>query len=391
MLSRLTTELWSADDVQPTEESPYGYERHVVVPGPDQTLTVLPADDKAAAAATMLRWTDATSPREAAIRMAGWIGLRTGLAAPLLRTRVAIRTAPSSDGGASLHSYLSDALDVPTVSLCCEFGSPRPNQKPIVRVTDRDGRTLAFAKVGWNPLTTGLIDNEAQFLVGASAAALRTVRVPAVLHDGRWRNRRIVLLAPVMGNFKLRRPPSPGVETLDEIANLTPNYRLPVASSEYWRDAESRMAALRAPASAREAMQDIEKRWGATQLRWGQWHGDWTPWNMRTHRAELIVWDWERTAGGVPVGFDPLHYEFHTRLASGRLSPIDAFLQSVAAAAGTVRSLGVTPDALHAVGALYALEMHLRFATADIHLEQVPPPRWLEGLLPAAVGHLINT
>jgi hypothetical protein len=43
-------------------------------------------------------------------------------------------------------------------------------------------------------------------------------------------------------------------------------------------------------------------------LTYGAWHGDWTPWNMAWRRDVLHVWDWERFAPAVPVGFDALHY-----------------------------------------------------------------------------------
>ena len=52
----------------------------------------------------------------------------------------------------------------------------------------------------------------------------------------------------------------------------------------------------------------LESRPARRRLAFGAWHGDWTPWNMASTAGGLLVWDWERFATGVPVGFDALHY-----------------------------------------------------------------------------------
>ena len=42
----------------------------------------------------------------------------------------------------------------------------------------------------------------------------------------------------------------------------------------------------------------------------GSWHGDWMPWNLLRSGTDLWVWDWERSASGVPVGLDAAHFRF---------------------------------------------------------------------------------
>jgi hypothetical protein len=60
----------------------------------------------------------------------------------------------------------------------------------------------------------------------------------------------------------------------------------------------------------------LATRSGQHGLRYGAWHGDWAPWNMANLADTLLVWDWERFATGVPVGFDAVHYELQRRIQS---------------------------------------------------------------------------
>ena len=59
-----------------------------------------------------------------------------------------------------------------------------------------------------------------------------------------------------------------------------------------------------------------------TPLVFGTWHGDWGPWNCARTPGRLLVWDWERSADSVLLGFDLLHFGYQTALgprpAAGR-------------------------------------------------------------------------
>ena len=55
-------------------------------------------------------------------------------------------------------------------------GPPRATRKPVLQVTDRGGRVLAFVKVGHDPLTAGLVAAEGQALARVAGLDLRRVR-----------------------------------------------------------------------------------------------------------------------------------------------------------------------------------------------------------------------
>ena len=53
-----------------------------------------------------------------------------------------------------------------------------------------------------------------------------------------------------------------------------------------------------------------------TPMTWGSWHGDWRRTNMAVGASGCSVWDWERFATGVPVGYDALHLFLMSRSSS---------------------------------------------------------------------------
>jgi len=82
------------------------------------------------------------------------------------------------------------------------------------------------------------------------------------------------------------------------------------------------------------------RRAGDIVFRYGSWHGDWAPWNMANLAESLLVWDWERFATGVPMGFDAVHHELQKRIQSTG-DARDAVEQTVRKAAELLAPFGV--------------------------------------------------
>ncbi len=351
---RLTTELFSTDDVR--TEPAHGYEPHAVIGGgaDGAPLVLMPVHNHRAGAATLLRWTDATTRREAARRFAGWAGIRSGVA---LRARPRIFVRTISTDRQTFHEHLAKVLDLPRVSLTASFGPPRPNQKPVVRIFGESGETQAFAKVGWNALTRALVDGEAEFL-RTGTASLRTIAAPSIVSNDPWNGRSIAVMPALAGNPPVGRPPKPAKAMLEEVAGLSDRYWATIGESPY-------RAALKGTeqGAARQALELIDTRWSDLAVPFGHWHGDWTPWNMRHVGNRLIVWDWERNAPHVPLAFDSIHYEFQSRaVAEGHR--FEVLLAAVQAAAEPMRSLGVLDATLPAMTTLYLIELDKRFSPA---------------------------
>ena len=50
------------------------------------------------------------------------------------------------------------------------------------------------------------------------------------------------------------------------------------------------------------------------RVRYGAYHGDFTPWNMFVERGELFVFDWEYAGWGYPKGLDRYHFWMQTAI-----------------------------------------------------------------------------
>jgi hypothetical protein len=108
---------------------------------------------------------------------------------------------------------------------------------------------------------------------------------------------------------------------------------------------------------------------------------------MACTRAGLLVWDWERFATGVPVGFDALHYWLQAAVVSSRCDPAAAAADCVARAPALLRPFGIDPDAARLTALLYLCELSTRYLVdrqAQAGARLGAPGRWLIPALAAA-------
>src|SRR5207253_3116256 len=112
---------------------------------------------------------------------------------------------------------------------------------------------------------------------------------------------------------------------------------------------------LAAPAAKRYAAALERLRSAHVTLAFGAWHGDWQPYNMARvpgRPAQIALWDWERFALGVPLGFDPLHYLLQALLHGRGVGPDIAARFLTEAEADAVRG-GAAPEHAAVVAAAY--------------------------------------
>ena len=291
--------------------------------------------------------------------------------------RVAVRVRGDGGGDQTLHEFLADALGVPRVELSCWFGSRRPNQKPIVRIhAVDDGRTIGFAKIGWDPLTSSLVTNEATFLEAHADVRPRTFTSRASCIEG-----------PGTTTRSVSRPRSSGRRSCESVPRRRPCWTRSLASTEsdtrslagspYLASLHGRLDGLRSDRwdPIHRALAIVEQRWGGDPLRFGRWHGDWAPWNMARRGRTLVVWDWERTAAEAPVGSRRAALPVPRRPPVGTVRAGPHPHGRARGGEPDVQRLGVDGRQRGALVCLYAVEMQLRFAS---ELEATAGPRWLE-------------
>ena len=103
-----------------------------------------------------------------------------------------------------------------------------------------------------------------------------------------------------------------------------------------------------------------------TPLAFASWHGDWGPWNLRATADRLLVWDWERSGDGVPLGFDLLHFGYQTAFQGLRQPPAEAAARSLRRAAPLLAELGQREEVGELLLTLYLLERVCRAAEAEV-------------------------
>ena len=215
----------------------------------------------------------------------------------------------------TLREHLSEILDV-NVRISVAVGPPRPNRKPVVRCYSSSGM-IAVAKLGPEAHTAKMVRNEGRWLDVMTAKPLDGVITPPLLHLGEYGPSALL----VMGVLDLES--DLGLDfaevPFEHAETITERYAEHVLLSEstWWhglavRMNDAKLDSVRAQISLTPADPLFD------QVKTGAWHGDWSPWNMGLARnGKLCIWDWERAALSVPIGFDllHLHYQYGDGLA----------------------------------------------------------------------------
>jgi hypothetical protein len=292
------------------------------------------------------------------------LALRTGVAQPLLRARIAV-PLPKDTANANrpvLLGYLRSALGCDDLELAIRVGEHRPNQKPLLTLLGRGGEVLGYAKVGWNKLTRDLVHSEADTLRSLAAAAPSAViATPRVLHLGSWDEAEILIVSPLSSRrWARRRDTRATFAAMREIAALDKRGSEALASSGYW--CRQRERTFSAGDQSLEALfSEIERRYGEFVISFGVCHGDWTPWNMGTCKALVSVWDWERSLRLAPDGIDAAHFDFQLALGRSR-KPLQALDQALGSGRLMLAHLAVEPWFERMLLTLDLFEMALRYA-----------------------------
>lgn len=282
-------------------------------------------------------------------------------AARLLPRKLTVSAAPGRSTE-SIQAHLGEILGRHVV-VGVHLGPPRANRKPIVQVVDEAGTTHAFTKVGFDDLTRELVQAEGRALSSLQSHAFSYLTVPRVVHIGQWQGKELLVLAPVGTRNTGAAQPNLLQLAMVELSTSDGCTRRELISSAYWQGLRSRIQALAGPQSRAllEAVATIEGTSAGLEVDLGAWHGDWTPWNMALRDDRAVLWDWERFASGVPVGFDALHFELQSTIRQGQLSPRDAVPHLGRRAGELLAPFGVRGPQTLAVTVTYLLEIGARY------------------------------
>jgi hypothetical protein len=341
-------------------------ERYLVVPSASRPRMLLP-NEPALAAAGLRSFNALRRPSVRAGRAASSALVRRGAASFVFRDRLTVR----GEAGTEIPSRaFARALGVDSVALAVNIRRPSPFRKPVAQLLSPLGRPVGFAKIGWNEVTRRGLGREAEALRALSDGRRRLV-APTLRHRGPWRNHELLITDPLPSDVRRFGPGPPPTDVTRDVAELHPPVAAPLTASDAWAAVRGRANAA-AEVAGRYGLSRVlpafldalERRHGGTELRFGFWHGDWSPWNLGYAGDRVVAWDWEYAGAGVPVGMDLPHFHFQVAFVGERRRPSEAFDRARVRSAAALGELGVSSDAMEATCAFHLAELTLRYVEA---------------------------
>jgi hypothetical protein len=335
-----------------------------IVPSSARPELLLPLASRSASIAALTAYNRLRTGSSRAARRALAIGIAIGAGPLVTRTRV---RASAAAPRLPLEPLLLSIFGRRDLEVALKVPRAAPNRKPVLQVFSRDGMPLGYVKVGWNEFTRSAVRNEAEALSRIAHVRPATYSAPRLLHAGSLGELEVVCTAPLP--LRARRPTSR--RSLDpalllELSTLSGGGESELCASPFWARLEEDLTAfgprLHAEVSAAidQALAGIVRDHGERTMRFGSWHGDWSPWNLAWAAGRLRAIDWEQWSSAVPVGFDSLHYRFSTAFGARRRPLREAIRAMDASASTELESIGVPQASVPAIRAMYLLTLFCR-------------------------------
>jgi hypothetical protein len=349
--------LWPGEGRATAGRSGPGRPTHLLVPSATDPRLMVPSARRAGAAAVLGYGGHGSAQAWLKARVLA-AAIAAGAGRVVMPGRLWI-----GDGEPGLDEHLASILGRP-VLLALHIGPPRANRKPVLQLLTPRGETLAFAKLGVNELTARLVDVEAAALAAVGAAAPAGIAVPEVLHHGSWHGVQVLVQSALPVRRSRPTPPAQRLAAMAAVARTGADAQGGIL--DYVRNLRERIAALPDPGAATDLGTAVDRVAAAGRpLTTGAWHGDWTPWNTAflADPGTVLIWDWERYATGVPVGFDAIHHHLQTGLAAARGRPLTpaVALATIAAAPELLAPFGAAAPAAADTAVLYLAEIASRY------------------------------
>ena len=330
---------------------PVAAARYAVLPDLDNARFLLPLASRPVTAASVLAYNALRPLRVRASRAA--IGLLARVGA-LGLTRAPVLSVHIPDGTELLWDHLAGLLGIPRLHAAIGIRPPDPHHKPTLQLFDGAGRPRGYAKIGWNEGTRAMVRAEAAALAARPPAAGDLPGTPRLLLHIRRHDREVAVIEPMPRTVRrIRRPDLPRTAVLLAVARRGGPASAPQPVSQF-------LAGRRSAPEIHPAIDALRARDGELLVEFGDWHGDWVPWNMARHGGELLVWDWENSGSGVPVGFDLAHQAFQTALSTHRRPAAQCAEAVDAALTAYGPALGLSVPAQWFVADAYLVELWLR-------------------------------
>jgi hypothetical protein len=372
-LDEVVARLWpGAQPRARAARSPAGATKLMVLPSAAKPRLLVTGAHPRAGASAVLRHGDASALSAR---------LQRRILALALRAHVGPQVFPAGfwldrAAGPTITDRLAEIVNEP-VAVTLALTPRRANRKPVLHLLDLRGRTLAFVKVGINPLTRALVRGERDALRQLANLPLKSMRLPEVIYTGEWHDLELLVLS-ALPTWE-GRPPSAGLvgEAMRELAAAgeqpsgppVANYAGILAQRAHEIEPRTPREDHAVLAQLRHVAELLAPHEVTSELALGPWHGDWTPWNCRQLGPQLLVWDWERYAANVPAGFDALHFALNQAVVGDHVPHRKAAQDCLVRAPEILAPWGMSREVAQTVAALYLIELGLRYIVDEQRTE----------------------
>jgi len=265
-------------------------------------------------------------------------------------------------GSPSIEDPLRAILGRDSLRLTVSLGPARATRKPVLQVTDDAGNVLGYAKIGHNDLTSRLVQGEAEALRRLETARLKHVRAPRVLALVEWQALWVLVLEPLdteVARVRGEEARQRLMAVVDDIAHVFGVTNLPWGESPLRRHLIEE--APRCGVLADRLLRLVDTLAPDVTVPTGAYHGDLNPGNVALTKDRCPVWDWERFAEDVPLGFDLLHHELHRDITVSGEDPLRAVERLLANAPDLLSCWGLEAPAADTVARAYLLHLAQRY------------------------------
>ncbi|GAA0980346.1 phosphotransferase [Nocardiopsis tropica] len=330
--------------------------QYLPVPSAHNPRVILPAYNRSAATRGITSFAQGHSLRERARTLLLTGAFATGMAPLLLRDRLYVGAGPG------IEHALTAALDR-DLSIAIHVGPPRANRKPVLLLLTPGGRTIGYAKVAVNDLTSRLVRAETRALRHLAGSPLRDVTVPRLLYEGEWNGHPLLVQEALPVGEQTDRPTRRQLlRCVTQITAVAGVRELRLSTSPYRHSLEERIVALGARPEA-APLRAALRRLPDVRVPFGAWHGDLTRWNIASTARRAFVWDWERLCLDAPAGFDALHYDLNECVQAGVHPGVHQWLDSGSRLLRDplMSGTGLRPHTVSTVMALYLIDLATRY------------------------------
>jgi hypothetical protein len=365
----------------PAGALPAGYRRadqFALLGAAPERIFVLSLGARRGTSSALTSYNSLRSGRTRFVRRVLGLGLRTGLAQPLLHDKIDIGVIHGATSAELADDLLGDHLqhffDRGPVVMAIGSGSG-PYRKPVLQVFAADGTPLGYIKVGWNDWTREAVRREATALQTCLKHQTR-LGVPPLLGLTSWRGLDLLVTGPLPRRIRGLGIESelPDTRVLREISDLAPGLTSELAASLWWLSVCSRIQDVGDPvvrSALEQAAERIEGAHGHVPLTFGAWHGDLVPWNLGWCGTRLYAWDWESSTPDVPLGFDAVHFYYSVAFIARQRPLADAAAFAAGRGDAALDALGVPGRARQLVATLHLIELALRHEEARRSTDEV--------------------